>query len=54
MVEMLTGKRPFHMYKEKQTVIFGLGCKTLRLEKLISGNGFSHEVEKFLRMCIVW
>ena len=54
VVEMLTGQRPFHMYKEKMSVIFGLGSKTLPLEKLISGNEFSRQVQNFLQKCIVW
>ena len=51
---MLTGKRPFHEYKEKMAVIFGLGEQKLSLEKLICGPGFSEEVQEFLRLCINW
>ena len=54
VVEMLTGQRPFHQYEEKMSVIFGLGMKTLSLEKLISAPGYSDELQEFLRMCIAW
>ena len=54
VVEMLTGKRPFYEYKEKMAVIFALGKRTLSLEELICGPGFSDEVQEFLRLCINW
>lgn len=54
VVEMLTGKRPFSEYTEKMSIIFGLGQKSLSLDKLITGPGFSDEVQEFLRLCINW
>ena len=54
VVEMLTGKRPFYEYKEKMAVIFALGKRSLSLEELICGPGFSDEVQEFLRLCINW
>ena len=54
VVEMLTGKRPFHEYKEKMAIIFALGLRKLSLERLICGPGFSDEVQEFLRLCINW
>ena len=54
VVEMLTGKRPFAEHTEKMAVIFGLGQKSLSLEKLIHGPGFSDEVQMFLKLCINW
>ena len=51
---MLTGNRPFSEYTEKMAVIFGLGMGKLSLDKLISGPGFSEEVQEFLKLCINW
>ena len=53
VVEMLTGKRPFHECGV-MTVIYGLGAQMLSLEELICGPGFSEEVQGFLRLCINW
>ena len=54
VVEMLTGRRPFAEYNEKMAVIFGLGQKSLSLDNLIQGPGFSDEVQVFLKLCINW